>query len=143
MQRVCVATETNIADVVAALAPQAGLGGFVSPRSSAKTHLDPFASPMTFAVRYEHHGKTSIEIDRKRLIRNIQELVLASPDYLVDDDDPRFVVAIHVYHDVALCSVLPDWKRLRGYSPRGVAEARARARGEAEPAQTTSGEGYP
>ena len=143
VQRVCVATETNIADVVAALAPQAGLGGFVSPRSSAKTHLDPFASPMTFAVRYEHHGKTSIEIDRKRLIRNIQELVLASPDYLVDDDDPRFVVAIHVYHDVALCSVLPDWKRLRGYSPRGVAEARARARGEAEPAQTTSGEGYP
>ena len=143
VQRVCVATETNIADVVAALAPQAGLGGFVSPRASAKTHLDPFASPMTFAVRYEHHGKTSIEIDRKRLIRNIQELVLASPDYLVDDDDPRFVVAIHVYHDVALCSVLPDWKRLRGYSPRGVAEARARARGEAEPAQTTSGEGYP
>ena len=97
---------------------------------------------MTFAVRYEHHGKTAIEIDRKRLIRNIQELVLASPDYLVDDD-PRFVVAINVYHDVALCSVLPDWKRLRGYSPRGVAEARARARGEAEPAQTTSGEGYP
>lgn len=143
VQRVCVATETNIADVVAALAPQAGLGGFVSPRASAKTHLDPFASPMTFAVRYEHHGKTAIEIDRKRLIRNIQELVLASPDYLVDDDDPRFVVAINVYHDVALCSVLPDWKRLRGYSPRGVAEARARARGEAEPAQTTSGEGYP
>ena len=27
---------------------------------------------MTFAVRYEHHGKTAIEIDRKRLIRNIK-----------------------------------------------------------------------
>lgn len=141
VQRVCAATEPKILEAAAALAPQAGLGGFVAPRAASKTHLDPFASPMTFAVRYEHHGKT--DIDRKRLIRKIQELVLASPDYLVDDDDPRLVVAVHVYHDVALCSVLPDWKRLRGYSPRGVAEARARARGEAEPAQTTSGEGYP
>lgn len=141
VQRVCAATEPKILEAAAALAPQAGLGGFASPRAASKTHLDPFASPVTFAVRYEHHGKT--DIDRKRLIRKIQELVLASPDYLVDDDDPRLVVAVHVYHDVALCSVLPDWKRLRGYSPRGVAEARARARGEAEPAQTTSGEGYP
>lgn len=141
VQRVCAATEPKILEAAAALAPQAGLGGFVAPRAASKTHLDPFASPVTFAVRYEHHGKT--DIDRKRLIRKIQELVLASPDYLVDDDDPRLVVAVHVYHDVALCSVLPDWKRLRGYSPRGVAEARARARGEAEPAQTTSGEGYP
>ena len=144
MQRTCRATERDIAETVAALLPQSGLGGFAGAEAgAAKTSLNPFASPMTFAVKYEHHGVTTASIDRKRLIRAIEALVLTSPDYLVDDDDPRRAIVVHVYHDVALCSVVPDWRRNRGFSPRGVAEARARAAGEAEPVSTTGGEGYP
>lgn len=144
VQRTCRATERDIAETVAALLPQSGLGGFAGAEAgAAKTSLNPFASPMTFAVKYEHHGVTTASIDRKRLIRAIEALVLTSPDYLVDDDDPRRAIVVHVYHDVALCSVVPDWRRNRGFSPRGVAEARARAAGEAEPVSTTGGEGYP
>ena len=141
VQRTCRATERDITETVAGLLPQSGLGGFVAPPGGSKASLDPFASPMTFSVKYEHHGKASV--DRERLVRSIEALVLTSPDYLVDDDDPRRAIVVHVYHDVALCSVVPDWRRNRGFSPRGVAEARARAAGEAEPVSTTGGEGYP
>ena len=141
VMRTCRATEKDIVQNVSALLPQSGLGGFVAPASVARTSIDPFASPMTFAVKYEHHGKS--RVDRKRLIERIQQLVLRSPDYLLDEDDPRKAIVVHVYHDVALVSVVPDWKRLRGFSPRQLAEARARAGGDAEPAPTTGGEGYP
>ena len=141
VQRTCRATERDITETVAGLLPQSGLGGFVAPPGGSKASLDPFASPMTFSVKYEHHGKASV--DRERLVRSIEALVLTSPDYLVDDDDPRRAIVVRVYHDVALCSILPDWKRTRGFSPRDVAEARARAAGRADPVPTTEGEGYP
>jgi tRNA(Ser,Leu) C12 N-acetylase TAN1 len=107
----------------------------------SKTALDPFFSPTTFAVKYEHHGPSLL--DRKSLITRIEALILRSPDYARDEDDPQKAVCVHVYHDVALVSVVPDWKRLRGFSPFELASANARARGDAEPAPTTGQEGYP
>jgi tRNA(Ser,Leu) C12 N-acetylase TAN1 len=107
----------------------------------SKTALDPFFSPTTFAVKYEHHGPSLL--DRKSVMTRIEGIVLRSPDYEKDEDDPQKAVCVHVYHDVALVSVVPDWKRLRGFSPFELAEQNYRARGDAEPAQTTGGEGYP
>jgi tRNA(Ser,Leu) C12 N-acetylase TAN1 len=142
VMRTCRATEEDIVTTVSALLEQSGLGGgSVSPKSVSKTALDPFFSPTTFAVKYEHHGPSLL--DRKSLITRIEALILRSPDYARDEDDPQKAVCVHVYHDVALVSVVPDWKRLRGFSPFELASANARARGDAEPAPTTGQEGYP
>ena len=142
VMRTCRATEEDIVTTVSALLEQSGLGGGSnSPKSVSKSALDPFFSPTTFAVKYEHHGPSLL--DRKSVMTRIEEIVLRSPDYEKDEDDPQKAVCVHVYHDVALVSVVPDWKRLRGFSPFELASANARARGDAEQTQTTGGEGYP
>ena len=142
VMRTCRATEEDIVTTVSALLEQSGLGGGSNSQlTNSKSALDPFFSPTTFAVKYEHHGPSLL--DRKSVITRIEKLVLQSPDYARDEDDPQKAVCVHVYHDVALVSVVPDWKRLRGFSPFELAEQNARARGDAEPAPTTGQEGYP
>ena len=144
IERICDAREDAIVRTFREILPQSVEGTAARgllPESRKRTAEDPYAEPVSFAVQYEHHGKTAV--DRKRLIDALGEL-MPSPDFRVDLDDPDKALVVHVYHDVALCAVLPRWRDLSGYNPRSAAERRTlESQPEREPVQTTGGEGYP
>lgn len=102
-----------------------------------KTYYDAYKGPITFAIHYEHHGKSLV--DRSELMKRVGEL-LPSPDFKVDLQDQDQTIFVIVYHEVALISVLPQWQAMQHYNVHELVEEKLR---QGAPVQTTSGGGYP
>lgn len=139
VERTCPATVKEIVDVLHdEILPQ-----HFSTRQAypPRTYYDEYKSPTTFAIHYEHHGKS--EIDRAELMMRVGEL-LPSPDFKVDLHDQEHTIFVIVYHEVALVSVLPRWHVMQHYNVHELLGEKLRAQeGVQTTVQTTGGGGYP
>jgi len=128
VERTCPATVPHIVEAVKSLLTQ----HFPIPRPA------PHGGPTTFAVHYEHHGET--DLPRQELIRAVGAL-LPEPDYKVDLHEEDETIVIHVYHSVALVSVLPGFHATRQYNVHELLEVGpARCGSPCNPAQFETSE---
>ena len=57
--------------------------------------------------------------------------LLPAPDYVVDLAREDLTIVVHVYHSVALVSVLPEWHAMRHYNVHELVEEALRGAGGA------------
>lgn len=147
VETICAANEDKIVDALRDILPQSIGSMSKDPNSSSGLWgKQSSKNPTTFDLKYAHFGKT--KINRQNLLDRITSLFPSGPQFEINGTNPDKAIKIHVYHDVALISVLPRWQELRGYNQRDLLSTKTVAASDArgdkhDDVKTTGGEGYP